>query len=223
MSAWTTAVTDLRNYISDGPTDKLAWRKQVVGDANGTDLVFKTYEYRRITDFTTAAAPLGVYLNGTLIDNVTGIAADDLATGTFTLTAAPSNTDRLEAAYYYQFFLDPELVIFLTQASQWIGVSGSDYTMVSELLRPAALDFGAAKAYQKAATLLATQFANVYSITNIPSDESYKIIDSYIKASESYMKSAEAARSGVYTRQDQAKAPLFVNIGGVVRDVPPNR
>jgi hypothetical protein len=65
--AWTTAVDDLRTKISDGPTDKLRALKRVFGQTDGVNQVFKTLEFRRITDFTLVdeEGPLGIYYNGT--------------------------------------------------------------------------------------------------------------------------------------------------------------
>jgi len=63
---WTTAKLELRNLIADNSSDKLRYKKRVIGIVNGTNKVFKTFERRRITDFTdgTLSQQLGVFVDG---------------------------------------------------------------------------------------------------------------------------------------------------------------
>ena len=64
---WSTSVADLRAWLNDGPTDKLVSRKRCLGRIDGSNKIFKTFEFRRVTDFTTATSPFGVYVGPTQI------------------------------------------------------------------------------------------------------------------------------------------------------------
>lgn len=62
--SWSTALADLRTQLSDGATDKLRYRKPLIGKVDGNNTLFKTLEFRRLTDFTGPDDRFGVYLNG---------------------------------------------------------------------------------------------------------------------------------------------------------------
>ncbi|NBT57955.1 hypothetical protein EBT16_04140 [bacterium] len=220
--AWLTAVSDLRTKLSDNTTDRLRAFKRVFGDINGTNLIFKTFEYRRITDFTTASAPLGVYKNGVRISS-TGIMSDDLQTGYFTLQSAPLVGDVIEATYYCQYFLDSELQSFLRLASNFIA-GGDNYTQAQGGLQTAVLAYAAAEAYQKLALRFADTFSDTYKMQDLPDAEREKIIVQFKKSSEEARTEAMKLRNDFYeNRQGQALAPLFGTNLGNVRDVAPNR
>ena len=112
------AISDLRTLLSDNVTDKLAEKKLVFGKINGVNQLFKTFERRRITDFSQAPdspSPEGVYLNDVLVSSG-GIISDDLVSGSFTIAVAPDDGDELRATYYYRWFLDTDLDMFLKNA-----------------------------------------------------------------------------------------------------------
>ena len=82
--SWLTADArlDLRTLISDGDQDKLGYLKQVINDQNGTNKIFKTVDSRRVTDFTTATGPEGVYLDNDLL-SPSDVTADETVIGQF--------------------------------------------------------------------------------------------------------------------------------------------
>jgi hypothetical protein len=57
------AILSLQTLLNDGPTDKLGYLKPPVGDINGTNVQFKTFEFRRVTNF--APIILSCTMNGT--------------------------------------------------------------------------------------------------------------------------------------------------------------
>ncbi len=136
---WAAPESDLRTLLSDNAEDKYRYRKKVFGNTDGTNVLFKTFEFRRVTDFTTAAYPLGVWVEGVLLTS-TDIASDNPGSGDFELAAAPTVRQKVEASYYIQWFLDVEIQNFLRLASNWLGM-GDDYTQISPQLRPAALKY----------------------------------------------------------------------------------
>lgn len=217
--SWTTSVTDVRKILSDGSTDKLCYRKQVIGVLNSSNVSFKSFEIRRVSSFVAATAPIGVYKNGVAVT----VSADDLPSGEFTLAAAPADGDSLRATYYVQWFNDDELQQFLVGAGQWIGV-GDDYTQISENLRPAAKEYAAALAYQKLVARFALNLSETYQLYDAPDQKRFDPIQAYMKISESKMKLAFQLRDDVYkNRQGRALAPLSGVISGRVPDVPPDR
>jgi len=219
--SWATALADLRLKLSDNSNDKLRAFKRVFGQVDGSNKVFKTFEFRRVTDFTSASAPLGVYINQ-VRQNTAAIASDDLGTGYFTLVAAPSGTDVVEATYYIQFFLDAELQSFLRFAANWLGL-GDDYTQVPTGLVPSATHFALGEAYGKLSMRFAEHISETYRMEDAPTEDRFKIVDEYKQLAKMAREEAEHFRDEYYKRQGQHLSPLYgLNIG-TVRDVGPNR
>ena len=218
LGAWTTAVSDVRVLLSDGPTDKLRYRKQIMGQIDGSNTVFKTFEARRISAFVGATKPIGVYGNNAALT----VLSEDLESGEFTLSAAPVEGVSLNATYYIQWFDDTEIAQFLTTASEWIGV-GDDYSSITNNLYPAAKHYAAAEAYAKLSMKFAANLAETYQLYDAPDQKRFDPVKAYADMSETFFKLAFELRDDVYKdRQGQAKAPIARTIRGRVRDVPPN-
>lgn len=215
--SWTTAVADLRALLSDGPTDKLR-QKRVLGNQDGVRVSFKTFEFRRVTNFTTATAPLGVFIDGTAVT----VSADDLPTGVFTLAVAPTNGQEIEARYFLQWFLDTELDTFLRSSSQWLNL-GSDVTQIGPGLQPAALQYAAADAYQKLALRWAEHQSETYRLEDAPDGKIKSVADQYRSMSTDHRKLALSNRNEFYTRNGQALQPLFRSIAGNAKETVPQR
>jgi hypothetical protein len=219
--SWTTSLTDMRLKLSDGSQDKLRAFKRVFGQIDGSNRVFKTFEFRRVTDFTSAAAPLGIYKNQVRL-TAADVSSDDLTTGYFTLTVAPQSTDVIEATYYLQFFYDSELQGFLRLSTNWLGL-GDDYTGIPEGLRPAALQYACGEAYQKLAMRFAEHLSETYRLEDSPDGDRFRLVDEYKRMAEDCRKEGQNLRDQFYTRQGQSLQPLFgVNLGRV-RNVEPSR
>jgi hypothetical protein len=218
---WTTAISDLRRKLSDGQTDKLRAFKKVIGRINGTNKIFKTYEFRRWTNFTNAAAPEGVYVNSVRLD-VSGIVQDFPENGYFTLLDAPDINSEVEAVYYVRWFLDEELDEFLRVANNWLGF-GDNYLTLNTGLRAAALDFAASEAYSKLAIRWAESQSDTYLLEDAPKENEKISKSSYLELSKFYREEAEKKRDDFYTRQGQSKAPLFATMTRGVGKVGPNR
>jgi hypothetical protein len=212
--SWATPTADLRTLLSDGATDRYRYRKRVFGELNGTNVMFKTFEFRRVTDFTTAATPLGVYLNGVRLLPA-AIASDYPNTGEFTLVTAPIDGDVIECSYYVQWFLDSELTDFVVKATNWLGL-GSIPANVPDGLIPAAMKFASAEAYLKMAMRWREHLSDTYRVEDSPK-EGTTVGDEYIKMSELFRKEATQNRDEYYRRQGQPLQPLW---GVVVGNVP---
>lgn len=216
---WLTAVGDCRKTLSDGPTDKLAYRKKVIGQQDGLNLTFKTFEARRISSLVTPAGPAGVFLNNALVP----VTSEDLDSGEFVLTApAPTDGDQFVASYYYQWFLDSELQEFLASASVWAGFS-DDYTLIPDTFRPAVKEYVAFQGYQKLVSKMSVQLAETYQLYDAPDEKRFNPVTMYMNISKQKFDLATKLRDDVYTRKGAAKAPRSATLAGTVRDVPPNR
>jgi len=218
--AWTTAVEEFRELTGDGATDKLRARKRAVGSCNGVNTVFKTFEFRRVTNFTTSTFPLGVFIN----DSATAAAlvSDDVASGTFVLTVAPITRQFVEATYYIQYFVDTEINNFLKHAAEWL-ISSPDIALMPLGLQPAALKYAASEGYQKLADKFQDTMSDTYRMEDTPDNKQTTMVEYFQKRAEFFKSSATTARDEYYTRQGQSLQPLFISSAGGVRDVPPRR
>lgn len=218
--SWTTSNADLRRLLSDGPADKLAARKRVIGELNDENVTFKTFEFRRVQDFTVEEAPFGVYLNGIRLN--AGLVLNDFpGEGIFTLTNAPSDGDVLEATYYYQWFLDEEMNDFNLKAAQWLGFG--EVVQVVPGLQESALHFAAQSAYLKLAIRWMQNASDTYRLEDSPDPKIKTAGDHYRSLAEFMFKKAKALRDDFYTRQGQNLQPLFGMVVGAARDVQPKR
>lgn len=212
---WLTAKQDLRIELSDGPTDRYHFRKRVFGEFNGINTRFKTFEFRRITDFTLTT---GIFLNGALL-NPSGIASDCILTGEFVLVTPPLDGDIVEASYYTQWFLDAELNNFLVDSSRWC-VSSDDFTQLPNGLIPAAKSYAISRAYLKMSQRWRDYSSSVYKVEDAPQKDGSGPVSDFIKMASQFKDEAEAQRKEFYTRQDQNLQPLFGTVRGHVRNMP---
>lgn len=209
---WTTANQELRQLLRDGPTDRLRFRKRVFGEINGTNKLFKTFEFRRVTDLTTATLPLGVYINGV---QGASVASDYPDVGAFELTTAPVDGDIVEASYYVQFFTDAEIDQFLNNGAKWLGFAQS--SDVPPDLNPSCLDYAQGDAYSALALKFIERTSETYQLEDMPQADRISASDAYKKMASEYYASATKKRDEKYTRQGQSLQPLF----GVVRGSAP--
>lgn len=216
--AWDTAVDDLRSLLSDGSTDKLRYRKRCVGEVNGNNTRFKTFEFRRITDFTDAELPNGVFIGGEAV----AVSEDFPEVGEFVLNEAPTDGQVVEATYYIQWFIDSELNKFLVQGNEWLGF-GDDYSNIDKGLRPCLLFYAAKQACEKLSLRWAEYLSETYMFQDAPKADQRTPVQDYMALAKQYQKQAEDAQKNYYTRQGQNLQPLFATLSGNVSDVPPKR
>lgn len=217
---WADPVGDLRKTLSDGPSDKLRYRKKVIGIQDGTNVTFKTFEFRRTTDLSTATTPEGVYVD----DVLASVASDDPSlTGEFTLATAPTDGQTVRATYFIQWFTDAELETFLEGAAQWIGF-GSAYASIPLDLQPSAKEYAASMAFQKLVLRWSENMAEVYQLFDAPDERRFDPIKHYMDISKMKYDLALALRDDVYkNRKGQALAPRTGVVAGHVQNVAPNR
>jgi len=212
---------ELRTLLSDGPTDRIVYRKKVFGEIGTGNLRFRTFEFRRVTDFTTAVAPLGVWKNGSLLSAVS-ISADFPDTGDFVLanTVVLADGDILEASYYVQWFIDSEVDEFMKGSTQWLGM-GPDPTNIPDGLQPSALKYGAAEAYQKLAIRWTLHTSETFRLEDSPDGVQVNNAQKFTDMAKYFRSEALKLRDEYWTRQGQYLQPLFHSNVGRVRDIPP--
>jgi len=198
------------------------WRKKVIGQVDGTNLNFKTFEFRRVTAFVNPAdpnIPEGVYVDNAKVT----VSAEDLPSGNFTLAAAPTQGQTIDATYYVQWFNDAEITQFLTSASEWAGYQDA-FAQIPEGLRPAAKEYAASQAFQKLSLRFAQNLAETYQLYDAPDQKRFDPVKVYADIAKQKMDLAFELRDDFYKdRQGQALAPRFGVVRGRVRDVPPKR
>lgn len=215
---WLDPIGDLRTLLSDGPTDKLRANQKIFGTQNGTNLLFKTFEFRRVTNFADpdTLPPLGYYLNDVLQTSAV-VASDDPITGytTFTgLTIGPD--DLLNATFYVQWFTDAELTTFLVLASNWIG-QDDQYGNTPSGLKTALLQYAMGQAYQKLALKYAESLQSTYRLEDKPDPEFLKLVSAYQDAADNYLGMAKDTRDDFYSRKGQSLSPYSRNVIGNIR------
>lgn len=216
---WSDPIGDLQKHLSDQEDDKLRHRKRVLGYQNGIRTTFKTFEFRRVTDFVaaTGSIPEGVYVDG--VKAV--VTSDDPEIGEFELQSAPSGNQEVVATYFVQWFTTDELTRFLTESANTFSLSDS-YDQIPQGLQPAALDFAASRAYKKLALRWADAMSDVYRLQDAP-NEDYDPVKTYSELSKEFMESGLKLRDDYYKRQGQALAPLHATSAGAVSAITPNR
>lgn len=213
--SWTTALTELRALLSDGDTDRYYFRKKCLGETNGTNTRYKTLEFRRVTDFTSAQ---GVYKNNVLLP-VSAISTDILATGEFILNTAPVDGDLIEASYYTQWFTEAELDIFLKNSSRWLS-SSDTYANLPSGLFPCALKYAASEAYQKMAERWMVKISEGFKLEDAPKEDTKTPVDYFVNLSKLFRGEALKLRDEYYKRQGRSLQPLFGAVRGDVRSIP---
>lgn len=218
---WTAPTGDLRKLLSDGPADKYRYRKKVFGEIDGTNKRFKTFEFRRVTNFVTEAAPsfLGVYVDGV---KTAAAAIDDVATGEFEQASAPAAGSRVEATYYIQWFTDAELDEFISTGVGWLGL-GDSPTNIDTGLQPAILKYASGEAFQKLSLRWIEHLSETYRLEDAIDPESKQLVNPFAQASVQFKKEAERLRDDFYKRQGQSLAPRFRTVVGNVKDPTPRR
>ena len=223
--SWTTALDDLRLLLNDGPTDKIRAFKRVFGDINGANDRFKTYEFRRITDFKTEpdTSSIGVYVESSKVSN-TAIDSDDPVSGFFIFASGsvPATGQVVEATYYVQYFLDAELQSFMRLSQNWLGF-GDDYTLIPQGLRPAALQYATGEGYQKLAMRFSEHSSETYRLEDMPDVRRTALVAEYKNAAAQAKEQAHTLRNEYYSRQGQHLSPLFGVFSPAIRDVAPRR
>lgn len=218
-----TAISELRTLLSDGPTDKYRHRKRVFGQVNGTNVSFKTLEFRRITDFTDVGTvyPLGVYVNDSLLAPA-AVSTDFTGEGEFQLVTAPVDGDEVLASYYIQYFTDAELTLFMQNAAKWL-IQTDETTNLNACLQQAALRYGAYEAYQKLSMRFIEKLSETYRLEDQPDPDRQTLVTQFKALADDFYAQAKAVRDDCYSGSGRQNVPSWGFAQGRILDPQPKR
>lgn len=218
---WSTALSDLRTFLSDNAEDKHNYRKPVFPAPNGAITSFKTYEFRRITKLQESVAPSGVYINDVRVpnDQITG---DDLASGEFVLATPPADGERISVTYYNQWFTDAELDSFLRSASQWL-LFADAFDSIPGGLQPAAKKYAASEAYMKIAMRWSQMTSEQYRVEDDVNQKALNAVREFKGLAKAMADAALKDRDSYYEKAGQSKEASFGSILGRVTSGIPRR
>lgn len=162
--------------------------------------------------------PLGVYVDGSYVQ----VSSDFPEVGEFILSSAPANGAEVEASYYVQWFKDAELTAFFRNAVQWLNL-GDDADAIPSVLRPAALQYTAADAYQKMAVRWTEYLSETYRLEDAADEKNKALLAEYREMEASHRKEARKLRDDYYSRAGQNLEPKTGAVSGRVSGVVPRR
>ena len=190
-----TLIDDLRMRIQDGPTNKLAVHKPALqGDIDGSNKIFILLEPRYV------AASLKAYLNSA---SVTATALDNLS-GMVELATAPAS-GKLTFSYFWQYFLDTELDLFLRQGAGNVGMT--DYTLADVSLQPVIVEYAASYAYLFLATEWVRSMSEKIQLSDAPQQTGIPVPNHFLQLKKDAWNTAEGMKKEYYTGQQRRNVP----------------
>ncbi len=219
--SYDTAIKELRQLIADTEFHKKATKKKLIGSIDGENKQFITYDKRLLED------TVEVFVNGI----AAAFTVDDAIKGVITLNAAPDKNTKVEASYYWQFWLDDELKNFLNKGSeatsQWTStIPDNAYLSILPGLKTAALMLSASLANRSLIQYLVNRrHSEEFLIEQDGNDDSgfSQMINALQKVADQYWKDGIQMRDDFYQRQGKRNAPAFAIKQGVTKQYGPRR
>lgn len=205
--SYTTAITELRQLLSDSQYHKKATDKRLIGSVDGTNVTFHTYDKRILSStFTTK-------VNGAEVDS----SLDEAVQGLVTLSDAPPVNSKVTASYYWQWWLDDELRTFLNKGAELTSfftttIPEDAFLLVTPGLKTSALYFSASYAMDSLINYLVNRrHSEEFLIEESGNDESAfsQTIDAMRTASKDFWDKAKWARDDFYQNQGRRNTPAF--------------
>lgn len=210
------ALTALRQFLNDGPTDRPVKSKQIIGPANGVNKVFFTWEDRLIT------GTVSTIVNDTVIAEGANLAVNQ-ALGQLTYLVAPPPSAAIVASYFFQYFTDAELTSALTAGLGQI----SDATLVTNVpngLQQAVLCFAGYFAYYKQAMRWAQRMSERFILQDAPLDsETLGRSNLFRQMANDLYKQAREMREDYYTQQGRREQPAWTVVKPYIPVIGPRR
>lgn len=221
MILYTTAINDLRTLLGDTCYSKRASKKGVVGQIDGVNVDFVTYDKRVIPE------TFQVYLDNSLVQ----VVAFDPISGEFVLQTAPLENSKLKSSYYFNWWLDADIVDFLNKGAQACSLFDPScpefsYEEAPPGLRQPMLYFAAHDANRALVQyLLNRRHAEEFLIQQDGNDdENYsKMIEALMKQAKEFYTMAMDLRDDYYKRQGRRDKPSFAIKTVRQRKYGPNR
>lgn len=175
--------------------------------ANGTQTVFQLRNRNVVQLADGAPADLKALVNNSFVT----ISDVDEETGLVTLGAAPATLTNVEFRYYYVLNTDAEYLDFLRQGSAFVGIPPT-FTAIDQVVQFGEdLDAPAVTCTASKAARSMSSLAHWYYSANAGNKSFNKdqISRKFEEEAKQLLADANAQRSDVYTRFDQAKAPAI--------------
>lgn len=205
--SYTSAIVELRQLLSDSEFHKKVSKKKLIGAIDGENTSFITYDKRILSDSFQA------FVNNIAVDST----VEDEVKGEITLSSAPDKNSRVEASYYWRFWIDDELINFLNKGAEATSqftssIPDNAYLSIIPGLKTCALMLSAS---------LATRSLIQYMINRRHSEEFLleqdgnddkdfsAMISALQKVADQYWKDGIQMRDDFYKRQGKRNAPAF--------------
>lgn len=219
--AYTSAITELRQILADTQYNKRASKKSLIGKIDGSNTSFVTYDKRII------ASTLEVFVN----DELVSYNLDDNIAGKITLNDAPSGNVKVQANYYFQWWIDDELKNFLNKGAEICGeytttTPDTAYLNIIPGLKNAALNFAVSLAAKSLINyLVLRKHSGEFLIEQDGnSDANYEATLKYLESlADSSWKMAIQLRNDFNQKQGRQLNPAFGIKLGAVKQYGPKR
>jgi hypothetical protein len=209
------AVTELRQLLADSDLNKKATKKKLIGKVDGNNTLFFSYDKRIFPD------SVQIYVNN---EETGSFSVDDEIKGQITLGTAPEINAKVEASYYWRFWIDDELKTFLNKGAESTGqfndiVPDTAYLKIQAGLKSAALYFAANMATDSLVHYLINRRHSSEFLLEQDgnTDTAYTATISGLRdQAKSYWDKAVFHRDDFYKRLGKRNAPAFaIKVGSV--------
>lgn len=219
--SYDSAISELRQLIADTEFHKKATKKKLIGSIDGENKQFITYD-KRLLENTVEIFVNGVSVNFTVEDSIKGL---------INLNAAPDKNTKVEANYYWQFWIDDELKNFLNKGaeatSQWTSaIPDNAYLSILPGLKTPALMLAASLANRSLIQYLVNRrHSEEFLLEQDGNDDAgfSQMIGALQKIADQYWKDGIKMRDDFYQRQGKRNAPAFAIKQNSLRQYGPRR
>lgn len=222
MSTWAKAVTEFRQMLFDTDTNKRSTRKKILGDINGTNTKFRTYD-KRLVESSVEVFQAGVAIS---------FSVDDAVAGELTITPAPEGNVKLEASYYWTWWTDAEVTTYLNKGAEAVGqwndnvVPDQAYLQIPPGLKTAAMYFAASMAQTSLIQYMQNRpHSSEFLVEQDQKDDANfgATLDAMRRLANDYHDKAIQHRDDFYKRLGKREAPAFGVKIGATRNYGPRR
>lgn len=212
MGAWpdvATAVSELRVFLNDGPSDRPVKRKKLVGTVEGTNTQFFVFEERLVM---ASALPGGVAIIISIDDTDlpnNKVQVSDPLMGEIDLVDPPPSGSTVRGRYYYQYFLDSELQLALGYAiDEAAGLT--DVIQVDNGFKMTVMNYAGYWAYEKQAMRWAQRMSQKFLLEEEPVQQEVLARSNMFRDIAKDLRAAgDSMRANVYKRKGRREAPAF--------------
>lgn len=219
--SYSAAITELRQLLADTEYHKKATKKRLVGKVDGDNKTFFTYDKRILEDTFEA-----------FVDNLSvSTSVVDAIKGEILFASAPDVNSKVEASYYWTFWIDDEIKNFLNKGAESTGVFTTSipddaYLSIQPGLKQCALLFAAHLATNSLINyMINRKHSEEFLLEQDGNDDSNfsQMINALRGQAKDYWDRACFHRDDFYKRLGKRNAPAFAVKLGTTRRYGANR